>query len=425
MSAITSRLLRHPVAQNAMYLFGVRVAGYVFPLISLPYLMRVLGAQHFGTIALVQGFALWLALIGEYGFNLSATREIAQVREDSDHVARVVSSVTGAKGLLLAGMFLMAVAVARYIPALRERPDLVMWGLLIAVGQSFSPLWYFQGIERMRGPAVFDVIARFVHLILIFLFVKVPSDDWKALAGQAAVGGLFTAVTSSMMYRQVVWRTPTFYSSWSALGSGLQLFLFRAANSLYTSANSLILGLLANPLQVAFFVPAERVVKAFLAMLWPVTQALYPQISSLTGKDRDKGLKMGWYGMVGMIIWGVILGGLLALAAPWTTAWVFGPEYERTLPVLRVLSLSVPVVALGSAISMHIMLPLGLDREFNLSVFAAGLTNLLLAALLSPLLGAIGMAIAVVTAEGCATLVRVFLVWRRGLLYGLWQPGDR
>src|ERR1700730_5513484 len=90
-------LLRHKLAQKALSLYGVQIATYAVPLVTVPYLARVLGVAAWGLVAIAQGFGSYLGVLGEYGFSLSATREVARHRGDRDRLAHIFASVLGAK----------------------------------------------------------------------------------------------------------------------------------------------------------------------------------------------------------------------------------------------------------------------------------------------------------------------------------------
>src|SRR5690606_30878863 len=125
--------------------YAVQIAGYVVPLITLPLLARVLGAEEYGRVAFAQSFALWMSLIIEYGFNLSATRDVAKHRAAKETLARLVTSVLGAKGVLaLVTLGLSGIALA-LVPAFRERPVYLAGAWLLCVANGMTPYWYFQG----------------------------------------------------------------------------------------------------------------------------------------------------------------------------------------------------------------------------------------------------------------------------------------
>src|SRR5512134_3862244 len=106
------RYLGHPIVRNALSLYGVQAAEMLLPLIAVPYLARVLRPEGWGLVVFAQSFAGWLSLLLEYGFNLSATREIARHRDRPAELTRIISGVTGAV-VLLALLSAAAALVAR------------------------------------------------------------------------------------------------------------------------------------------------------------------------------------------------------------------------------------------------------------------------------------------------------------------------
>ena len=121
-------LLQHGLVQNVLALYGVQAANYLFPLLTLPYLTRVLGPVSWGLLAMVQSFAQYLALLVEYGFNLSATREVARHRDDRSHLASLLAGVTGAKGVLSGLTIFLALAAYEWIPNFRDSAALLASG---------------------------------------------------------------------------------------------------------------------------------------------------------------------------------------------------------------------------------------------------------------------------------------------------------
>lgn len=410
------QVLKSRVAQNAAALYAVQFLAYLLPLISLPYLARTLEPHHFGLVAFAQSFANWLAVVGEYGFNYSATRSLARQRERTDAVGGIVASVMGAKLLLVLGMAAITLGTVLLIETFRNHADLALWALLVAVSIALRPTWYFQAVERAWVVALMEGLIRVGHLVGIFAFVRGPQDAWAALAAQAIATGVVAGLELYLMYREVPLRLPSLPLSWVALRVSWSLFLSRASDSLYTSANGLILGLLSTPLQVGIFETGNRLVRPGLSILWPLAQAIYPRINHLMRRDAEAAMRLGRLALWATLGIGLVGGALLALAAPFLVGLLFGEAYEASVRVLQVLALLLPVVAFGYSLSMQYMFPRQMDREVMYSVASAGLLNLLLAVLLAPRMGALGMAIAVVSAEAWAALFRFSVLKLRGVL---------
>ena len=150
------------VFANFGYLSLLQVAGYVFPLISMPYLARVIGADGFGKIAFASAIVVWIQTISDWGFNLTATRDVAQNRDDTELVSRIISNVLWARSILtlLSGIILLAVVLL--VPYLRENADIIFVTFLLVPGHILFPEWFFQAIEKMKYTTLFNLLLKLV-----------------------------------------------------------------------------------------------------------------------------------------------------------------------------------------------------------------------------------------------------------------------
>jgi PST family polysaccharide transporter len=164
-------------------------------------------------------------------------------------------------------------------------------------------------------------------------------------------------------------------------------------------ANPFILGLLAPTQVVAFFGGAEKIVRAAVALIQPLSQTFFPRLSHLITKDTRKAggiFRVTVFSIVGL---GLIMGLTTFVAAPVLVKLLLGPGYEEAVPVLRILAVLPPVIGVGTAFGIQWALPVGLERPFYSLVIAAGVVNVGLAVLLVPGFGGEGMALAVLAAE--------------------------
>jgi len=394
------RYLRHPVVQNALALYSVQFAEYILPMITVPYVARVLEPAAYGMVVYAQNFSSWINLVLEYGFGFSATREIARNRDDPDRLAEVVRGVIGANTLLLLPSILIALVARFTVPAFRDHNWYLWLALAIAVPQGFRPFWYFQGIEKMKFTAWLNVAGRACVAVGIFEFVRSPAHGWRVLAMQAGMGVIVTGVIAARMYRAVPFRMPGLKQSMAAFSAGWTIFLSRSAVSLYTLANTFILGLFVSSVGVAYYGGAERIVLIVVGLMSPFTQAVYPRMIHLAANNREKASAAIWKGLILFGIVGLVACGALIAAAPWVIRIVLGRSYLPAIGVLRVASLVIPSVAVSNILGMQWMLPFGMDRAFNRIVVCAGVLNVVLAVILSPRFGPVGTAWSVVASQG-------------------------
>ncbi|RDI96145.1 flippase [Meiothermus sp. QL-1] len=416
MSALArlTRLLQGRTAQNLLALYGVQFANYLLPLILLPFLARVLGPGGWGLLAIVQSYAQYLSLLVEYGFALSATREVARHREHRDRLAEILAGVTGAKILLSVGAAGLTLLIAPWVENLSQDPLLLWSGVFWAIALGFSPNWFFQGLERLRLVAGIEVATKTIAALFILLLVQSPSDAWKVLFLQGLASSLSSILTLWLAYKKVGFRWPNVPLSKEAFQLGWSMFFFRAAVSLYTVGNVFILGLFAPPHLVAYYAGAERLTKALLGLLEPINRTFFPKLSYLVQHSPQAAAHLAGRIVIAMGLGGA-LGALLVVGlAPWIVHLLLGHEYQAATSIMRILALLLPMIALSNALGIQWMLALGLDRPFNGVILWAGFLNLGLALVLVPRLAHYGMAYAVVLVEAFVTGAMWFYLWRQG-----------
>ncbi|MGK2937017.1 MAG: oligosaccharide flippase family protein [Solirubrobacteraceae bacterium] len=384
-------------------LYGVQLATFIIPLLTLPYVARVLEPAALGLVIFSQGFAFALMAFINWGFGLTGVRSVAAVQNDPDALAGVVQRVRGAQ-LSLVGLSAVFAGMALVlVPSMRENPDFLVLGYVAAATTGLTPAWYFLGIERIRVMAVIQLGFRAVGAVLTFLLVKSPSDAWivMALFTASSVGPLIVA--DVLMYRDVEFRRPTRRHSLSELKYGSTIFVATLAVTLYTALNVVLLGFFASSEEVAHFGAGERLVRVAITLLGPIGAAVIPRMTALhTAGESDRAKRL--------LMIAVAVGALPAIAITLTLVLlgepiirlIYGEAFVAdAVPVLRVLALIIPINVVAVVFGVWLM-TLHRDRLVVSIALVAGISNIILGSILASLYGAIGMAWAVVAAEGVA-----------------------
>jgi PST family polysaccharide transporter len=411
------RLLRSTVTKNATSLYSIQFASYVLPLITVPYLVRVLKPERFGTVAFGQGLIAYFMALVEYGFGLSATRRISAARENHELVSRVASNIVAARVLLCAGSFSLLICLIYFVPRLHEASTLLLVLYGSVIGMAIFPSYLFQGLERMSPIAVINLSVRIVAILAMFVVVR-REEDYLAYAALISAQSIVAAVVGvwaafRMFQLHAVWPT------WSGIGNSLKegwiTFLSISAITLYTSGNAFILGMLTNDVVVGYYSAAEKIVRAAVAVLGPISQAAYPRFAKMAVESKEMALR--WARRMLLLMGGV---GFLITAAIFACSGlivhlVLGARFQASGPVMRILALLPLLVAISNVLGIQILFPFRQDRVVLVSVTTGGLVNVALAFLLAPVFQARGMAVSAVVAEFLVTATQIYYIVKMGL----------
>ena len=406
------------LSQNVLALYGVQAGRKLIPLISIPYLARVLGPSGWGTVAFIAAMAELLVICIEFGFNISATREVARNRDHPKACGRVMAGVLGAQACLALLGIILALCASRFLPLIAHRPELLAAGLVYAVAQGLAPLWFFQGLEQMRLAAGLELSGKAVALVGLFVFVHRPTDDWKVLALTAVAPALSTAVGLVLAYRTIPVELPSVALIRRTLAMGAPMFIFRSAESLYGVGNVFLLGLFSTPEIVGYFAAAEKIAKAAFGLLNPIREAIFPRLSNLAVRGGEEAAgPLARLGAMLMIAGGAGLGVGLFIFAPLATRLLLGGEFAPAVDALRILSVLPFFLSITYSVGFQWLLPFGKDRVINQIILAAGLLNVTLSFLFARPFQHIGMAWAVVASEAFVAVSMVTVVTR---MAGTW-----
>lgn len=412
---------RITIAKNAIALYAVQFAGYIFPLILTPYLARTLHPDSLGKVAFSQSFAWWCGMVMEFGFTLSASRDVARHLGNREHLSRTFSSVLGAKALLAIPIIISAL-IARYtLPIFRAEPILLWCALGASLAQGAGTAWFFLGTDRIRYLVKYDLLAKCASLIGVLLTVHGPKDAWKVLIFQGVgyaipnIGGILMAL------RQVSLLRPSAHHVRLVLVQSWPIFLVNSIITFYGTANTMILGTVQSAKMVGFYAGSDKAVRPFCNLFIPLSQSLYPRSNALAATNPRQAARLAYRALLFMAGGGLLIGIVVSLCAPIIVHILLGKDFDASIPVIRVLAFLIPLAAAGIALGQQSMFPLGLEKVFVRTVIVSAVVDITVAWLLAPRMGALGQAIAVICAEATTVIGNYVYLTMHGLAPHQWQ----
>ena len=361
-----SKLFKNVQVRNVMLLYVVQFSSYLMPLITLPYLSRVLSPEKFGLVAYAQSIMWYFVTLTDYSFNLSATRQVAIHRDDKKKLSRLFGSVMVAKAILTLIGFVVLMGAVFAIPKLRANWEVYPLAFLTVAGNFFFPLWLFQGLQKLEQAAIRDFAAKLLGIVALFLLVHKDSDYAMAAAvqgGSVAIAGFIGLLTVPFLIK-LQWRPPSYGDVRQVLVEGWPLFLSIAASSFAIVTDVAIMGLYSNSAEVGYYSGAQRIIAALRAMVGPIVSAVYPFVSAKAGRSEREAVSFiqryaGWLSMPFLAI-----GVALLTIGPWVIRHLLGNKYGPSILVIQIMALSPFLLALSHVYSSYYMLTCGHDKAW-------------------------------------------------------------
>ena len=329
------------VFANFGYLSLLQIAGYVFPLITLPYLARVIGPYGFGKIAFASAVVVWFQTIAEWGFNLTATRDVAQHRDDKERVSQIFSNVLWSRCLLatVAG-FLLLILIA-VVPYFRENAAVILITFLMVPGQIMFPDWMFQAIEKMKYITIFNLLMKLLFTVAVFVFIR-DKDDYLIQPLLLTIGYLISGVGALYVilckWGYTLFR-PKLSNVLKTIKGSTDVFINNIMPNFYNSFSVMLLGLFCGSTANGVYDGGNKFPTIFYQFQSVISRAFYPFLSRRPDKH-------GFYAMLNMGV-AIIGSALLVLLAPWVIHVILGDEFNKSIVVMQILSVSIVFLSMS------------------------------------------------------------------------------
>lgn len=401
--------------KNIASLFGIQGMNYLIPLITLPYLVRVLDPIGYGSLGFALAIVQYCCMLTDYGFNLSVTKQVAVYRDDKVKVSKLFWSVLCCK-VGMAILSVLAVSIAVYfVPKLNDVSLIIYSGLLMVLGNVLFPTWLFQGKEKMGWIAISNITARLLAIPLIFIFVNKPEHAYVAALITSLTTILAGCIGLYFVWRKkwVIWYPPTFTDLVEMLRDGWHVFISTAAISLYTTSTTVILGLISGPIAVGYFVAADKLRQAMLGLITPFFQALYPRVNATMARSKEEGFLLIRNILKWQSIFTFILSVVMFMTAPLMISLAYGDQYGAAVPVLLLMAWLPFVIGLSNVFGMQTLLVLGYKAIFSQILMMAGLINIVLILPLTYYNAEVGAATSVLITEVIVTTVMAVVIIKK------------
>lgn len=397
------------VGKNYLYNLSYQLLLVILPLITTPYLSRVLGASGVGTYGYTNSVIQYFTLFGCIGLTLYGQREIAYYQNNIERRNKTFLEIS------LLRIITMSISIIFFYIVIIPNSsyhDIFFIQTLDLIAAMFDISWFFQGIEDFRKIVIRNFIIRILCVMLIFLVVKRPDDLLLYVFCYSCT--IFLGNISLWLYMPRYIKKSDFkdLNLKKHFRQALSLFVPQIAMSLYVMLDKTMIGLITNDTsEVAYYEQSQTIIKTVMTLITSLSTAMMPRIANLYKSDDISKVKEL---MSISIIFVLVLAlpfvfGIIAIAPGFVT-WFFGKGFEKVVPNMIIISPIILFTGLSTVLGTQYLLALGRQKQYTISVVIGSCTNVLLNILLITYLKSIGAAIATLAAESMVCIIQLYFV---------------
>lgn len=399
---------QHSIKRNYFLNLTYQILIILAPLVTTPYLSRVLRADGIGVISFAESVSSYFVLFATMGIATFGQREISYVREDIKERTRVfwetklLEIVTG------------TIAVFIYIPFMLHQSDRILYLILIfnLLGVLIDVTWFYQGLEEFGKIVIRNIVVKAAQIAFIFLFVKTADDLYVYIFGLSFFGFLGGASLWIGLTRYLSKPVLSEINIFRNINTVISLFLPTIAIQVYTVLDKTMIGLITHDaFQNGYYEQATKVSKMTLVLVTALVTVMIPRIGYHYKRGETdhvrllmyRGYRFVWFMGIPLCF------GLIGISDN-LVPWFLGPDFLAVASLIKILSLLILAIGISNITGVQYLIPTQRQNMLTNSVIMGAVTNLCLNCILIPLLQATGAAIASVAAETVVSVIQLYYV---------------
>ncbi len=396
------------IKKNFIMNFIKILVNLIFPLITFPYISRILLPEGIGRVAFVQSVNNYFLLFINLGIPLYGIREIARVRNDKLEKSKVFSEI------LILNMLTTIIGIIFYfifyqLNIITNDKEIFLIFSTVLLFNFLSVDWFFQGIEDYKYITIRTIIIKIISFIFLIIFVKEKSDIYKyaIIVVFSLIGSNFFNIIRALKLVKLELKDLNIKRHLKGI---LIIFSMNLAISIYTNLDSVMLGSYGSKYALGIYSAASKMIHLILGIITSLGAVLLPRISNYISEKKEEEIK---------IILEKTFSFLIALIIPSIIGLYFtgneiirlfaGKEYMEAVITLKILSLIILFIGFSNFIGIQILYPRGKEKKVFYSVLIGAIVNFLLNLYLIPKYLQNGAAIATCIAEFMVIVVQIYL----------------
>ncbi|AKX45626.1 hypothetical protein AKN87_11390 [Thiopseudomonas alkaliphila] len=378
------------LASNFGYLMLLQIAGYVFPLITIPYLARVIGVDGFGKIAFAAAVMVWFQTVSDWGFNYTATRDVARNRDNLEKVSEIFSNVFWARIFLAVVSFALLYLLIATVPYFNENKDILLVTFLLVPGHILFPDWFFQAMERMKFITFFSLLTKALFTVLVFVFVT-EKEHYIIPPLLTSLGFLLSGAGAMYLILGkwgVKLKRPQFKAMLATIKGSTDVFINNIMPNLYNSFSVVLLGFMGGSVANGLLDAGSKFINIAQQFMNIISRVFFPFLSRKIDQHHLYARGSLALAAIGSLV--------LFMSAPLVIKLFFTEEFYESILVMQIMSASLIFLALSTVYGTNYLILKGKEKELRNITFICSVLGFAAAFPLIYFFGFLGTAINIV-----------------------------
>lgn len=400
------------IMENFISLFTLQGLNYILPLITIPYLTRILGAENYGKTLFATSVVIYFQVVADYGFNMSATRNISINRDNKDKIELIFSSVLSIKiifTIIGSGILVLLIFI---IPRLRVEWLLYIFTYIGVVGNSLFPIWLFQGMEEMKYITYLNITIKIISTLAIFIFIR-NSENYILLPLINSLVLVIIAIISLVFIKKkmdIRIIKPKIDTIIKELKDGWHLFITTFFSNIMANSGNFIVGIFLGDTMVGYYGAIDKVAKAIISMFTPITTAIFPFTSRALKEDKKSGIKeILKFGKIVMLLSLIVSIGVFIFSKS-IVGILCGQEFVEYFRILNIQSIWLVIAMLNNFIGIQFLIGISKGNYYSKSFIIAGMSMIVFDLIFIKQLGIYTIPMGMVVSEAMLSIIMIYFI---------------
>ncbi|MDW3702759.1 flippase [Enterococcus faecium] len=398
------------IIKNYLYNVGYQLFVIIIPLVTIPYVSRILGSNGIGINAYTNSIIQYFILFGSIGINLYGNRTIAYSRDNKKNMSQTFWEIIILRLICIVISYLLFLLFLFFT---KEYKIYYFYQSFFIIAAGFDISWFFMGIEDFRKTVLRNIFVKIASLIAVFIFVKTESDVGKYILVLSISTLMGNLTLWPYLHRFVSRPDFTKLDLWKHFFPSLTLFIPQIATQVYLVLNKTMLGAMEGVKSAGYYENSDKIVKVILAIITATGTVMLPRVANTYAKGNKEKVYQYLvlsFDFVSSICIPMALG--LAAIAPKFSIWFLGSDFAITGKIISILSLVIIFIGWSNVLGTQYLLPTNQTKYYTISVISGASINLIMNIPLIQIFGIYGAVISTVLSELTVTTVQLFFIKR-------------